>query len=343
MLGKRVEMTGLRRNGEVFAVELTLGASQAGGELFVSAFLHDISRRKADEHALRESAVRLKTITDNAPAMIAFIDRDLRYRFHNRAYQDWFGIPPDGLVGSDAREFWGLATYETLRPALNQVLQGENAVVEYPLQALAGRMWFYAHLVPHTEDDGRVTGFYLLAQDITERKQLYDRNPHEATHNALTGLPNRRGLMQRLDEAIARARRHRRPLGVLYMDLDGFKHMNDMLGHEFGDAVLQHFAAAVTAAVRETDFVARLAGDEFVVVLENLSTASEEQAGLVAWAVLERLRADQVIDGVAVTLTTSIGAAVHTDQDEETSQELLRRADAAMYRAKAAGKRRLSF
>lgn len=343
LLGKRVEMMGLRRNGEVFPVELTLGTSHAGGEPFVSAFLHDISRRKADEHALRESAMRLKTITDNAPAMIAFIDRDLRYRFHNRAYLDWFGIPPDGLVGSDAREFWGVATYEALRPALSRVLQGDSVVVEYQLQALAGRMWFYSHLVPHTEEDGCVSGFYLLAQDITERKQLFDLIEHEATHDALTGLPNRRALMPRLDEAMARARRSRRSLAVLFMDLDGFKHMNDMLGHEFGDAVLKHFAAEVTAVVRETDFVARLAGDEFVVVLEDLATASGEEAGRVAWAVLERLRADQVIEGVTVTLATSIGAAVHTDQHEETAQELLHRADAAMYRAKAAGKGQMSL
>jgi len=343
LLGKRVELTLLRRSGEAFPVELTLGATEVGGEQLVNAFLHDISRRKTDEYVLRESAQRLKTITDNVPAMIAFIDSDLHYRFHNRAYTDWFGIPPNGLVGTDAREFWGLAAYEDLRPALTAVLRGRSAAAEYQLPALAGRMWFSAQLVPQTEDDGRVTGFYLLAQDITERKQLYDRIEHESTHDALTGLPNRRGLLRRLEEAMARAHRRRRPLAVLFMDIDGFKHMNDMLGHEFGDAVLHHFAVTVAGAVRETDFVARLAGDEFVVVLEDFVTTADGEAGFVARNVLERLRVDQVIEGVAVTLGASIGAAVHSDQDEETAHELLHRADTAMYRAKAAGKRQVSF
>lgn len=343
LIKQHMELTGLRRNGEVFPLELTLSTSHAGGELWVNAFLHDISRRKADEHALRESSARLKTITDNVPAMIAFLDRDLRYRFHNHAYVDWFGVQPDSLVGTDAREFWGAAAYEGLRPALAAVLHGESVTVEYQLPALTGLMWFYANLVPHIEDDGSITGFYLLAQDITERKQLYELIEHEAAHDALTGLPNRRALMLRLDEAMARVRRHHRPMAVLFMDLDGFKQMNDTLGHEFGDAVMQHFAATVSAAVRETDFVARLAGDEFVVVLEDLASDFAGQAGSVAWAVLERLRTDQEIQGVEVTLAASIGAAVYADQDEETAQELLNRADAAMYRAKAAGKGRLSF
>lgn len=341
--GQRLERIGLRRDGREFPLEMTLASSLRGGERMINAFVRDISQRKADEQALRESSHRLRTITDNAPAMIAYLGRDLRYRFHNRAYTDWFGVAPDGLVGTDARDFWGLATYEHLRPALMEVLGGKAVVVEYQLAALTGPMWFYASLVPHLEDDGSITGFYLIAQDITERKQLYQRIEHEASHDALTGLPNRRALMQRLEEAMARMRRHRRPMAVLFMDLDGFKQMNDTLGHEFGDAVLQHFARTVTAAVRETDFVARLAGDEFVVVLEDLATDDNEQTGLIAWAVLERLRGEQEIQGVMVHLATSIGAAVHTGEEEETAQELLTRADAAMYRAKAAGKRQLSF
>lgn len=343
LMGQRIELTGLRRNGEQFPLELTLGSTHIGGQRLINAFLHDISRRKADELALRESAARLKTITDNAPAMIAFIDDTLHYRFHNRAYVDWFGVAPDALINTDARAFWGQETYEQLRPSLEAVLGGTSVTVEYQLRALTGPMWFYATLVPRAEDDGRISGFYLLAQDITERKQLYQRIEHEAMHDALTGLPNRRALTQHLSEAMARSRRHQQPMAVLFMDLDSFKQMNDTLGHEFGDAVLKHFAATIRGAVRETDYVARLAGDEFVVVLEDFDPADEHAAGRVGAAVLERLGADQEIEGVAVHLATSIGIAVHTGHDEETPQELLHRADAAMYRAKAAGKSRLSF
>ena len=344
LIGRRLELTGRRRDGETFPLELTLGTTRVGGRRIANAFLRDISRRKADEQALRESAERLRTITDNAPAMIAIVDRDLRYRFQNHAYTDWFGIAPDALIGTDARQFWGEATYAHLRPALDAVFAGERVAVEYPLPGRNGRMWFYATLVPRTEDDGEVSGFYLLAQDVTERKALYERIEHEATHDPLTALPNRRALMQRIEEAMARVRRHGRSMAVLFMDLDGFKHMNDTLGHEFGDAVLQHFAANVRAAVRDTDLAARLAGDEFVIVLEDLdASAAEQQACTVANAVLDRLRTIQEIQGVAIGLTTSIGAAIHRPQDEETPQELLHRADSAMYRAKAAGKRQVAF
>lgn len=342
LIGRRVELTGLRRNGEEFPLELTLGITRVGGQIVVNAFLHDISRRKADELALKETAAQLKTITDNAPAMIAFVGRDLRYRFHNRAYTDWFGLAPDSLVGTEIRQFWGEQTFALLKPALEQVLAGHDTTIEYQLPSLSGPMWFYATLVPHVEDSGQVGGFYLLAQDVTERKQLYERIEHEAMHDALTGLPNRRALSLRLDEAMARARRHARPMAVLFMDLDGFKQMNDTLGHEFGDMVLRHFGQTIRDTVRETDFVARLAGDEFVVVMEDFDPA-DGQPGRVGEALLERLRADQEIHGVAVNLATSIGVAVHDASVEETAQELLHRADAAMYRAKAAGKRRVAF
>jgi diguanylate cyclase (GGDEF)-like protein/PAS domain S-box-containing protein len=292
---------------------------------------------------LNQAVERLRTITDNAPAMIAIIDRDLRYRFQNHAFTDWFGIAPGALIGTDARESWGEAAYARLRPALETVFAGKRAAVEYPLPGRSGTMWFYATLVPRVEDGGEVSGFYLLAQDVTERKALYERIEHEATHDPLTGLPNRRALTQRIEEAMARVRRHGRSMAVLFMDMDGFKHMNDTLGHEFGDAVLQHFATGVRAAVRDTDMVGRLAGDEFVIVLEDLDAAGERQARTVATAVLERVQAIQEVQGVAISLTTSIGVAIHRPQDEETPQELLHRADTAMYRAKAAGKRQVAF
>ncbi|MBU6249456.1 MAG: diguanylate cyclase, partial [Xanthomonadaceae bacterium] len=341
LMGHRMELTGLRRDGREFPLELTLGSTHNDGHLRVNAFLHDIGRRKADELAVKETAAQLKTITDNAPAMIAFVGRDLRYRFHNRAYTDWFGVATDSLVGTEIRAFWGEQTFASLKPALDRVLAGYDTTIEYQLPSLNGPMWFYATLVPHVEDNGQITGFYLLAQDVTERKQLYERIEHEALHDALTGLPNRRALIRHLDEAMARTRRRGRPLALLFMDLDGFKHMNDTLGHDFGDAVLHRFAEILRAAVRETDFVARLAGDEFVILLEDLDP-DEDRAQRAGAVVLDRLAADQEIQGVAVRLSTSIGVALYDGQDVETPQEVLRRADAAMYRAKAAGRRCMS-
>nr|WP_256489238.1 PAS domain S-box protein [Dyella lutea] len=342
LVGRHLELSGVRRDGEEFPLELTLGATRIGGRMVANAFLQDISRRKADELALRSSAERLRTITDNAPAMIAYIDRDLRYRFHNRAYTDWFDIAPDGLLGIRVPEFWGEATCAQLQPVIERVLAGHRATAEYSLPGRTGPMWFYATLVPHVVEDGTVAGFYLLAQDVTERKLLYERIEHEASHDALTGLPNRRALMQRLQQAMNRVRRHDRAVAVLFMDLDNFKPMNDTLGHEFGDAVLRHFGETIRGSVRDSDFVARLAGDEFVVVIEDLEPV-RDHAERLGRALLARLATEREIQGVAVRLAASVGVAVHDGQDEETPQELLRRADAAMYRAKAAGRQRLAF
>lgn len=340
--GRRMLTVGLRRSGELFPLEIILNTSRMGEQIIVHAFMHDVGRRKADERILRDMATRLRTITDNLPAMVAYLDRDLRYRFHNRAYRDWFGVAENGLIGVDARNFWGPSTYAQLRPALTDVLQGRRATVEYQLVGTQGPMWLYANLVPEVRPNGKVAGFYLLAQDISERKRHFQQVEHDAMHDPLTGLPNRRGLMKRLQQAMERTRERGQVLVVLFMDLDGFKRMNDTLGHEFGDEVLRLFAGQVSSAVRDTDFVGRLAGDEFVLLIEGMHQVPADVEHL-AQSVLERVCGEQEVLNVVVELSTSIGAAVHTSDDEETAQELLARADAAMYRAKAKGRRCWSF
>lgn len=337
---QRIETQGQRRNGEVFPMEMTFSTSQEGERLMVHGFLVDISQRKADEAALRETMRRLRTVTDNVPAMIAHIGADLRYRFHNRTYFHWFDLPPQGLVGRHLKTFWGDALFDKMRPDIERVLAGERLTVEYMLPARQGSMWFHGNFVPHTDDEGRSDGFYLLAQDITERKRLYELIEHEASHDPLTGLPNRRGLMQHLTEAMARTRRHGRVLGVMFMDLDDFKRMNDTLGHDYGDAVLQRFAADIVASVRETDFVCRLAGDEFVVVLEDLQPSPDALIA-VGDAILRRINAKADVLGAPVRLASSIGAVTYDGTREETLKQLLARADGAMYEAKSNGKNRI--
>lgn len=337
---QRIETQGLRRNGELFPIEMTFSASEEGERLMVHGFLVDISQRKADEIALRDTMRQLRTITDNVPAMIAHIGADMRYRFHNRTYFQWFDLPLQGLVGRHLRTFWGDALFEKMHPEIERVLAGGRVTAEYMLPARQGNMWFHGNLVPHTNDEGQIDGFYLLAQDVTERKQLNERLEHEASHDPLTGLPNRRGLMQHLTGAMARARRQAKILGVMFMDLDDFKRMNDTRGHDYGDAVLQRFAADIAASVRETDFVCRLAGDEFVVILEDLRPLPDELLA-VGNAILERVNARADVLGTATRLASSIGAATYDGSRDESPRQLLARADSAMYEAKSSGKNRI--
>jgi diguanylate cyclase (GGDEF)-like protein len=176
-----------------------------------------------------------------------------------------------------------------------------------------------------------------------EVSQLIDAEKeitHLATHDALTGLPNRMLFLDRLDAAVAQTHRSKETLAVLFVDLDGFKAVNDTLGHAVGDALLKHVAAQVRGCVRETDTVARLGGDEFVVLLTGLSDNAAVET--IAGAILERLAAPFETDGATARISGSIGIAcsgLHGDDAES----LLQNADAAMYAAKRGGKNAFAF
>lgn len=182
-----------------------------------------------------------------------------------------------------------------------------------------------------------VRTFYAFLHDITERKANEARREFEAVHDALTGLPNRRGLMAELPLAIARAERSARDLAVLFLDLDGFKEINDRYGHDVGDGVLQEVACRLRYTLRQTDLATRLAGDEFVVILENL-THAQEDAPQYAQRLIEALSAPMTISGQTFTIGASIGILGRTPEDRISAQNLLKRADEAMYHAKRAGK-----
>jgi diguanylate cyclase (GGDEF)-like protein len=159
-----------------------------------------------------------------------------------------------------------------------------------------------------------------------------------AYRDSLTGLPNRRLLLDRLNHALAQARRHQRAMAVMFLDLDRFKQINDTLGHAAGDALLKQIAGRLTTCVREGDTVARPSGDEFVIVLDEI--AHDEDAVLVAEKIIAVCAAPALVAGQELTLTTSIGIAVHPAGGTDNVDALMQKADAAMYQAKAAGRNR---
>ncbi|SER89363.1 PAS domain S-box-containing protein/diguanylate cyclase (GGDEF) domain-containing protein [Vreelandella subterranea] len=175
----------------------------------------------------------------------------------------------------------------------------------------------------------------LFLHDVTERIQLERLRDLEAREDALTQLPNRRALDERLPEAMARTRRQQTALAVLFMDLDGFKAVNDLHGHAAGDELLREIAKRLGAAVRETDYVARWAGDEFVVLLENIALDAAER---LARQLVDTLEQPVQLQEAKVHVSASIGVALYKPDVGETALELLKRADVAMYNAKHAGK-----
>ncbi|UUZ51948.1 GGDEF domain-containing protein [Massilia sp. B-10] len=173
-----------------------------------------------------------------------------------------------------------------------------------------------------------------MVQDVTDRKNAQEYFEHHATHDALTGLPNRRAFMERLSLAMARSERNLRPLALMFLDLNKFKAINDTLGHAAGDAVLIGFGRTLSQCVRKTDTVARLAGDEFIILAEELF-GGEEDALIVANKIISALEALDPLGGDLGRLATSIGIALLRPGD--SPDDLLARADRAMYAAKELG------
>ena len=193
---------------------------------------------------------------------------------------------------------------------------------------------------PLRDERGNITHFIATGKDITERVQAQERLQHIAHHDALTGLPNRVLLLDRLDQALARAHWQQRVVGVMFLDLDRFKNVNDTLGHDVGDALLKAMAARLQGCVRERDSVARLGGDEFAVLLEDVAHA-EDISGI-AGKILGAFALPFSIQSHELFITASIGISMYPT-DGTSSATLLKNADAAMYRAKDLGKNNYQF
>ncbi|OWQ86199.1 hypothetical protein CDN99_20390 [Roseateles aquatilis] len=278
---------------------------------------------------------RLRTITDNLPVLISYIDADQRVRFLNATFHGWMGMAPEQALGRTLSEVIGPVLHEQRADFLKGALAGVRQRFETRSEANGVARDLLAEYVPDVRPDGTVAGVYTLATDITAFKQVERELDRLSRVDPLTGLPNRRQFESRLSESLARTRRGGRTLGLMFLDLDHFKQVNDTLGHAAGDVVLKVFADRVRGVIRETDQLCRLAGDEFVLILENL--AEPREATLVAQKVVEAVRVPLALSGTELRLSTSIGVACH-DGGDESEVALLGRADDALYAAKDAGR-----
>jgi len=187
---------------------------------------------------------------------------------------------------------------------------------------------------------GNVSHYVSVFHDISQRVKQEEKIRHQAYHDPLTGLPNRLLFHDRLNMALAEARRHERYLGVMFLDLIRFKQVNDTYGHLVGDRLLQNVAQRLSACIREEDTASRLAGDEFTLLLPNLRTPQD--AAVVADSVIQALAAPVEIDECQIQVETSIGIACFPG-DGNRADDLIERADAAMYEAKSGSKSGYAF
>ena len=329
------------------ALALLLAAS-------VLATRRSARRTARAEAALRESEERLRMVADNVPALISYVDREQRYRFSNRTYGAWFGIEHQKMRGRSVQEVFGEEAYGRMRANLERVLAG--SAVEFELVAGEGgrQRTLQMSCVPHLGPQAEVLGFYMLGNDVSALKRAQEdlrfaaiQLQHDARrleflahHDTLTGLPNRAMFADRAREAVAHARRHGKTAALLFLDLDNFKQVNDSLGHDVGDALLKIIASRLRASVRGEDFIARIGGDEFCVLLQAI--AEPREAAAVAQKLLHELGKGYRIGAHQLASGASIGIAC-VPQDGEDVATLLRLADAAMYRAKDLGRNGYQF
>jgi diguanylate cyclase (GGDEF)-like protein/PAS domain S-box-containing protein len=285
---------------------------------------------------LRRGEERFRSLVQNSSDVVTIADADGTIRYLSPSVRRVFGYDYHDLVGTPLAALIAPRQRRDFREALWQsaVEPGGPTVGEFLVVDSAGRVRPAEITITNLIDDPNVGGLVLNTRDIGDQKRLQEELTHQAFHDSLTGLANRALFKDRVQQALLRARRRRRPLAVLFLDLDRFKAINDSFGHASGDALLVAVSQRLSACVRAEDTVARLGGDEFAVLVENL--AGDGELDVVAERIRETFRDPIVIDGRELVVAASIGIAL-SYTGEESADDLLRNADLAMYRAKAGG------
>jgi diguanylate cyclase (GGDEF)-like protein/PAS domain S-box-containing protein len=292
-----------------------------------------------DLHA-RRGAERFRSLVQNSSDVIALVGRDLTIRYHTPSAQRVLGYGEDELVGTHLGTLLG-PEEEQLDQFMLDVCSEPGAALSRDL-LLRRKNGSYCQLESvflNLLHDENVGGVVVTARDVTERRALQQQLAHQAFHDSLTGLANRALFVDRVTHALDLTRRGTSLVGVLFVDLDDFKTVNDSLGHAAGDELLVAVAERLLGCLREEDTCARLGGDEFAVLIEN--AGGPEAAIVVARRVLDAISAPLQILGSQVSVQASVGIALGSSS--VTTSELLRNADLAMYRAKGDGKHRYAL
>ena len=329
-----------RFDGTVIWVRFTVRAvrDDQGEILRYDGALEDITDRHRAEEALRSSEERFRSLVQNASDLICILDAEGIVRYESPSHRRVLGMEADRHLGRSLPELVHPEDRMVLENALRRLVEGPGEIVtiEYRLLHGDGGWRSLESTASNLLGQPAVAGIVLNAHDITDHKKAEAKLLHDALHDELTGLPNRALFMDRLRHSMERSRREPELLtAVLFLDLDRFKIVNDSLGHLVGDELLIQISGSLAEALRPSDTIARVGGDEFAVLLEGGRDVSD--AVRVAERIHDRLTTALNLGGHEVFITASIGIAVHTPEYERP-EDLLRDADTAMYRAKSSGR-----
>jgi diguanylate cyclase (GGDEF)-like protein/PAS domain S-box-containing protein len=306
---------------------------------FISSYLMSVIRR--ENQALRESEAQLGNFLDTANDLIFSISPAGEFLYVNHAWQRAMGYSLDDLANCSIIDVVHEESREQCQRELEKVLTGDHGgTLEKRLVSKDGRLITVEGNFTCGFRDDQPMAIWAICRDVTERRQAQEQLYHLAHHDALTGLPNRSLLLDRLGQAKALANRLKHQVAVLFLDLDRFKIINDTLGHEVGDRLLQDVAKRLGGCIREVDTVARIGGDEFIIVLVNIKT--ERDAEHIALKITKTLAKPYYIDSHELFITSSIGICFYPT-DSADPDGLIKKADIAMYSAKGQGRNNFQF
>ncbi len=316
-----------------------------GNVIGIYAVHTDIHDQKRNEEALRRANWMLSSHINNTPLAVLEWDRDFRLVRWSPQAENIFGWRAEEVLGMPitGSQLTHEADREQVVTLINKLMSGEEPRAtglnrNYRKDAeTIWCEWYHSCLL---DEQGNIVSILSFVQDVSSRIQAEERLQYLATRDALTGLPNRLLLQERLGQAIAQAKRSGRRVGVLFIDLDRFKNVNDTLGHRIGDELLKHVTASLSEALRETDLLARLGGDEFMVIVEDFDDS--QVLNRVAQKLLDAIAQPFQIEEHEIYVTSSIGIAVYPD-DSDDPEGLLKHADVAMYRSKDLGRNTYQF
>jgi diguanylate cyclase (GGDEF)-like protein/PAS domain S-box-containing protein len=314
---------------------------RVGDETCILSTIQDITDRKLIEESLRRNQQFLSGLVEYSEALICVKYLDGEYKLVNSKWEKVTGISrADALGKTDIELFRGELGMRLRERDIEVIARDGVRETEEPFETPSGSFVFLSVKFPLHGDDGKIESICNIMTDITERKHDEEVIKHMATHDLLTDLPSLALARDRLAMSMAYVRRNGTITGVMFIDLDGFKGVNDTFGHDVGDLVLREVARLLLSCIRETDTASRIGGDEFLLILTTL--ASADDASAVAEKLLALISAPVIVDGRTVSIGASIGIALYPS-DGADEDALVKAADEAMYRVKKSGKNSFSF
>lgn len=331
-----IETRHQKKDGTLIDVAISTMPMRYGDIPARIVLIEDITERKHAEKTLRESESRFRFMLENSPIAIRISNRaTCQVVFANQRYAELIGLTPNSVIGINPKQYY--ANPQDYADVIEQLSKGgrvTNKLVELliPGEYTKTKWALASYLQLEYQNEPSVLGWFY---DISDRKAMEEQVQHLAHYDALTDLPNRTLFADRLQQALAVAKRDKARLALMFIDLDKFKPINDTLGHNVGDLLLKDVSRRIQACLRESDTVARVGGDEFIVLLPTIDT--EQDALGVAEKIRSSLNEPFDLAGHSLGISSSTGIVIYPEHGSDENQ-LVKNADAAMYYAKAGGR-----